>query len=459
MALAAPALEGLKSMTKHYDFFVIGAGSGGVRAARVAAQHGAKVGIAESAALGGTCVNLGCVPKKLLAYGADYGMGFEDAKGFGWSAGTIAHDWHRLIKNKNESIGNINKFYGKLLSDNNVDLYNGFATFVDPHTLDITGEKITAGKILIATGGKPRKLSVPGGELAWTSDDMFFLENFPRRLLIVGGGYIAVEFAHIMHGLGAHVDLAYRSSLFLRSFDDDIRLALAEEMKAQGIGVHFHCDIEKIETTQNGLKAYMNDERSFEVDGVLAAIGRDANTDRLNLEAAGVKTEKGGFLKVNDNYQTNVKHIYALGDIANKYNLTPVAIKEGHVLADQLFGNKPEAKVNYENIATAVFSHPPLATVGLSEEEARAKNYEVRIFKSAFTPMKHKLSGRNEKSVMKLVIDQKTDRVLGMHMMGGDAPEIIQGFAVALNAGATKADFDNTMAVHPTAAEEFVTMR
>ena len=445
----------------HYDFFVIGAGSGGVRAARIASTYGAKVGIAESAALGGTCVNLGCVPKKLLAYAADYGMGYHEAEGFGWSAGNIAHDWHRLIANKNKSIGNINNFFDKLLKDHNIDFYNGFAKFVDAHTLDIDGKKITADKILIATGGKARKLDIPGGELAWTSDDMFFLPEFPKRLLIIGGGYIAVEFAHIMHGLGAHVDLAYRSSLFLRGFDDDIRLALAEEMETQGIGVHFHCDIEKIEKTKDGLKAHMNDGRTFEVDGILAAIGRDANTDKLNLDAAGVKASQGERLEINENYKTNVGHIYALGDIANDHNLTPVAIKEGHVLADRLFGGPvmKDRRVNYDNIATAVFSHPPLATVGLTEEQAREDGYEIECYKSSFTPLKHKLSGRDEKSLMKMVVDTKTDRVIGLHMMGLDAPEIIQGFAVAMNAGATKADFDDTMPVHPTAAEEFVTMK
>ena len=444
--------------TKHYDYFVIGAGSGGVRSARIAAGHGAKVGVAEGSALGGTCVNLGCVPKKLLAYGSDYGFHFEDAQGYGWDIPAKPNfDWATLRDNKNAEIKRLNGIYKNILDKSGVEIISGYARFEDQKTLDIDGQKVTADKFLIAVGGKPRQHPCEGGEHMVTSDDVFFLPSMPKNVVIVGGGYIAVEFAHILHGLGAHVTLLYRGALFLRGFDLDVRKALAEEMKKQGIDLRFNCDVEKLEKNGGRYIVHTNDGSSIDCDLVLSAIGRDPNTATLGLEKAGVETSRGE-ITVNDQYQTSVPHIYALGDVTDTPKLTPVAIKEGHVLADRLFAGQSERAVNYDNIATAVFSYPPLATVGLTEEQALEQGHDVISYISDFKPMKHTLSGRDERSFMKLVVDHKTDRVLGLHMMGLDAPEMVQGFAVALNCGATKADFDRTMPVHPTGAEEFVTL-
>lgn len=441
-----------------YDYFVIGGGSGGVRSARIAAQHGARVGLAESSHLGGTCVNLGCVPKKLFAYGADFGPAFEDAKGFGWSADNVRFDWTTLRDSKTKEIERLNGIYKSLLDNAGVELINGFATFVDDHTLDIDGKKVTADKILIATGGYPRKPTFPGAEHCIVSDDAFYLDELPKRVLIQGGGYVSVEFAHIFHGLGVHVDLIYRDKLFLRGFDTDIRQFLADEMNKQGCTTHFQCDIEKVEKDGDHFKVTCTEGKIIETDLVFSAIGREVNTKNLNLEAAGVKAKDNGVIPVDHAYRTNVPDIYAIGDISSKYALTPVAIAEGHALADNLFGGM-DRLVNYENVATAVFSQPPIGTVGLTEEDARQNGYDIQIFKTSFRPMKHTLSGRDEKTLMKMVVDKKSDRVLGLHMCGTDAPEIIQMAAVALQAGATKQTFDDTMAVHPTAAEEFVTMR
>lgn len=465
MALVAPPLaqtgNGRKqTMTQtHYDYFVIGAGSGGVRSARIAATHGAKVGIAESSALGGTCVNLGCVPKKLLAYGSDYHAHFEDSKGYGWDVDIKSFNWDTLISNKNREIERLNKAYQNTLENAGVTLLKGYARFVDSNTLDVAGQAVTADKILIATGGTPRKLTVPGGDLAMTSDDMFHAPALPQKAVIIGGGYIAVEFAHILSGLGTDVTLLYRGKLFLRGFDDDLRHALADEMHKQNINLKFDCDIKHIEKKENSLAVYGTDGKTYICDLALAAIGRDPNVKGLNLENAGVKTEKSGQIIVNDRYETSIPHIYAVGDVTDTPALTPVAIAEGHVLADRLFGGQEDRQVHYDNIATAVFSNPPLSTVGLTEAQAREKGYNVALYSAAFKPMKYTLSGRNERSFMKLVVDRKSSRVLGVHMMGLDAPEIMQGFAVALNCGATKADFDRTIAMHPTSAEEFVTMR
>lgn len=442
-----------------YDYFVIGAGSGGVRSARIAASHGAKVGIAEGADLGGTCVNLGCVPKKLLAYGADFGPGFEDAKGFGWSAQDVGFDWAALRDNKTAEIQRLNGIYQSLLERSGVDLFSGFAAFHDEHTITIGDQAVTADKILIATGGKPRMPDFPGAQHAIVSDHAFYLDQLPKRVLIQGGGYISVEFAHIFHGLGVHVDLIYRDTIFLRGFDADLREFLAAEMNKQGCVTHFSCDIDHVTKQDDGsFLVTCNDGCEIETDLVFSAIGRVPNTDGLAAEAAGVDLDDKGRIAVNGSYQTSKPHIYALGDVTDTPNLTPVAIAEGHALADNLFGGMERA-VNYNFIATAVFCEPPIGTVGLSEEDARAQGHEVDIYKTAFKPMKHTLSGRDEKTLMKLVVDRKTDKVLGVHMCGADAPEIIQPMAIALNCGATKADFDRTMPVHPTAAEEFVTMR
>jgi glutathione reductase (NADPH) len=446
--------------TKHYDYFVIGGGSAGVRSARIAATHGAKVGIAETSVLGGTCVNLGCIPKKLLAYASDYAGHFSDAKGFGWDTpDTIAFDWKTLISNKDTEIARLNGIYKNVLEKSGVEIINGFAKFVDAKTVSVCDQPITADKFLIAVGGKPRLPNIEGGHLMATSDTVFHWPEMPKHVVIQGGGYIAVEFAHILHGLGAHVTMLYRGALFLRGFDQDIALALAEEMLKQGIDLRFECDIEKVEKNGALYCVITTTGEILECDLALSAIGRIPNTDNIGLDKAFIHVSGDGQIVVNEYYETSQPHIFALGDVSNQHNLTPVAIKEGHVLADRLFGKMPERSVNYTNIATAIFSNPPISTVGLSEEAAKNKGYETAIFKTNFKPMKHTLTGRDERSLMKMVVDAKTDKVLGLHMMGQDAPEIMQGFAVALNLGATKADFDRTMAMHPTSAEEFVTLR
>lgn len=445
---------------KHYDYFVIGAGSGGVRSARIAAAHGVRVGIAEGAALGGTCVNLGCVPKKILAYASDYSAHFSDARGYGWDMPEdISFDWGKLIANKDREIARLNGIYKTVLEKPGVEIITGFARFIDARTVDIDGQVVTAERFLIATGGLPRIPEIPGGDLMATSDTVFHWPEMPGHVVIQGGGYIAVEFAHIFHGLGAHVTLLYRGDLFLRGFDRDIREALAEEMRKQGIDLRFGCDAEKVEKNGPRFSVYTTTGDILECDLALAAIGRHPNVARLDLENAGVRLTANGQIAVNEDYQTSQPHIYSLGDVANRHNLTPVAIAEGHALADRLFGNMPERRVNYHNIATAVFSNPPLSTAGLNEEQAVQAGYEIKIFKSGFRPMKHTMTGRDERTLMKMIVEARTGRVLGLHMMGQDAPEIMQGFAVALNCGATKADFDRTMAMHPTSAEEFVTMR
>lgn len=442
-----------------FDYFVIGGGSGGVRSARIAAGHGARVALAEAAELGGTCVNLGCVPKKLLAYGADFGAGFQDSMAYGWSFDHQRHSWDTLRENKNREIRRLNGIYQSLLERAGVKLIKGFAVFEDAHTVNVEGQRFTAKHILIATGGKPRRPVFPGAEHAIVSDDAFHLETLPHRVLIQGGGYVAVEFAHIFCGLGVKVDLIYRDTIFLKGFDADLREFLANEMRKQGCITHFTCDIDLLEKTADGFRASCADGLTVDTDMVFSAIGRVPNTDRLALDNAGVKTRTDGSIPVNESFQTNIRHIYAVGDIANTQNLTPVALAEGHILADNLFGGGKKRTLSRENIATAIFSHPPIGTVGLSEEDAVAKGYAVTVFKTSFRPMLHTLTGRDEKTFMKLVVDNKTDRVLGVHMCGRDAPEILQGFAVALNCGATKADFDRTIGIHPTSAEEFVTMR
>ncbi len=449
-----------------YDFFVIGAGSGGVRAARIAAGHGAKVGIAEGRFLGGTCVNVGCVPKKLMAYAADYAAHFADAKGFGWSLpgaaanATPSFSWEIFRRAKDSEIARLNGIYRKLIENAGVTLHEGYARFVDPHKIRIADKTVTAAKILIATGGRPRPLNIPGGEHARTSDDMFYLDTLPKRAVILGGGYIAVEFAHILHGLGVEIDLLYRGSLFLRHFDDDIRLFLAEEMKKQGINVYFHENPAKIEKDTQGYTVHTDAEHTYACDFILSAIGRDPATEGLGLQDAGCLTAGSGRIERDpQTYQTNIPHIYAIGDVTNADNLTPVAIAEGHALADHLFGGQDMRSVDTSIIPTAVFSDPAIGTCGLTEEQARANGYGIEIYRSTFRPMVHTLSGRDEKTLMKLVVDKKSRKVLGIHMAGRDAPEIMQGFGVALQCGAKKEDFDHTIPIHPTSAEEFVTMR
>ncbi|MDB5941608.1 MAG: NADPH-glutathione reductase [Ramlibacter sp.] len=444
------------------DFFVIGGGSGGVRAARMAAQRGARVVLAEAAALGGTCVNVGCIPKKLYSYAAHFAQEFEDAAGFGWDAGTPRLDWDRLKANRAREISRLNGVYDKLLSTAGVHLVRGWAEPVGPDTVKVrteTGDRLyCASNILIATGGTPTVPFFPGHELVVTSDSMFDLDPFPRRLLVVGGGYIACEFASIFNGLGAKVTQLHRGPQVLRGFDDDVRAFIEAEMRKHGVDLHTSSDVKSIEKTPHGLRAHLADGRTVLADTVLYATGRSPNVNGLGLEAVGVKQDKGGAIVVDEHYRSSVPSIHAIGDVTSRVQLTPVALAEAMTLVDRLFGQGAR-KMDYEFIPTAVFTHPNIATVGLGEAEARRRFGQVTVFRSEFTPLKNTLGGSSERTLMKLVVEAATDRVVGLHMVGPDAGEVVQGFAVAMKAGATKAVFDSTIGIHPTAAEEFVTMR
>ncbi len=442
-----------------YDFFVIGAGSGGTRAARIAGAHGARVGVAEDRYLGGTCVNVGCVPKKLLVYASHYAEDFEDAAGFGWSVGERKHDWAKLIANKNKEIARLNGIYRHLIEGAGARIHNARAVLEDAHTISVGGESITAETILIATGGWPIVPDIPGKEHIVTSNEAFHLETLPERIVVVGGGYIAVEFAGIFHGLGAEVTQLYRGKLFLRGFDDDARAFVAEEMRKKGVDLRFNTNVEAITKQEDGaLLLDLAGGGTIETDLVMYATGRHPNTSGIGIEKAGVALNERGAVIVDKDWRTNVANIHAIGDVTDRIQLTPVAIAEGHALADRLYG-KPGREVSYEFVASTIFSQPNLGTVGLSEAEARERYGAVDIYKSDFKAMKHTLSGRDERTLMKLVVERSSDRVVGVHVVGPDAGEIIQGFAVALKAGATKAVFDATIGIHPTAAEEFVTMR
>ncbi len=442
-----------------YDLFVIGAGSGGVRASRMAAQYGAKVAIAEDRYLGGTCVNVGCVPKKLFVYAAKFAEEFEHAQGFGWQTQPASFCWETLRDNKNAEILRLNGIYRNLLTNAGVTLYNGRARLIGEHLVTIGEQTISADKILLATGGWPYVPDFPGREHVITSNEIFYLDKFPAKLLVVGGGYIAVEFAGIFNGLGAKVKQVYRGSLFLREFDMDLRSVAAEEIAKKGVELSFNIDVEKVQRESDGALAVSFSDGSVEhFDCVLYATGRKPHTLDLGLENVPVQLNEDGTIAVDQYYKTSVDSIYALGDLIGRMELTPVALAEGMALADTLFNNSPRT-VDYNNIPTAVFCQPNIGTVGLTEEQARTQYDNVEIFKSSFRPMKHTLSGSDEKTFMKLVVDKTTDKVLGVHMLGADAGEIIQGLAVALKAGATKAIFDATLGIHPTAAEEFVTMR
>ncbi|TKK42690.1 glutathione-disulfide reductase [Pseudomonas fluorescens] len=447
-------------MAYDFDLYVIGAGSGGVRAARFAAGFGAKVAVAESRYLGGTCVNVGCVPKKLLVYGAHFAEDFEQASGFGWSLGEANFDWATLIANKDREINRLNGIYRNLLVNSGVTLHEGHARLVDAHQVEINGERFTAKHILIATGGWPQIPEIPGREHAIGSNEAFFLKELPKRVLVVGGGYIAVEFAGIFHGVGAQTSLLYRGDLFLRGFDGSVRKHLQEELTKRGLDLQFNADIERIDKQADGsLKATLKDGRVLEADCVFYATGRRPMLDNLGLENTGVKLDERGFVAVDDLYQTVEPSILAIGDVIGRVQLTPVALAEGMAVARRLFKPEQYRPVDYANIATAVFSLPNIGTVGLTEEDARKNGHNVQIFESRFRPMKLTLTDCQEKTLMKLVVDADTDKVLGCHMVGPDAGEIVQGLAIALKAGATKQHFDETIGVHPTAAEEFVTMR
>ena len=441
-----------------YDFFVIGAGSGGVRAARMAASYGAKVAVAEERYFGGTCVNVGCIPKKLLVYAAHFADDFEDAAGYGWTVSPDAFDWNKLIANKDKEITRLNGVYKRLLDGSKVDIFEARAAVTGPNEVEVAGKRVTAKHILVAVGGWPVVPEIPGADLAITSNEAFYLEEFPKRVLIVGGGYIAVEFAGIFQGLGSHVTQLYRGPLFLRGFDIDVRKTLAEEMRKKGTDLRFDADVARLDKGANGIVATLKDGTKIEADQVLFATGRAPNTTSLGLDELGIKRAWNGAIEVNEYFQTAVPSIHAIGDVIHRWELTPVAIAEAMVLTGNLF-NGQNRIMDYEDIPTAVFSLPPCGVVGMTEDQGRERCGEVAIYRSTFTPLKNQLSGRQEKTMMKLVVEKSTDRVVGCHMVGPDAGEILQGLAVALKCGATKAQFDATIGIHPTAAEEFVTMR
>nr|WP_314581260.1 glutathione-disulfide reductase [uncultured Pseudomonas sp.] len=447
-------------MSYDFDLFVIGAGSGGVRAARFSAGFGARVAVAESRYLGGTCVNVGCVPKKLMVYGAHFSEDFEQAKGYGWTSGEAEFNWPTLIANKNHEIHRLNGVYRNLLANSGVTLMEGHAKLRGPHEVEINGQVHTAEHIMIATGGWPLIPEIPGREHAITSNEVFFLEQMPKRVVVVGGGYIAVEFASIFNGLGADVTLMYRGELFLRGFDGSVRTHLHEELSKRGMDIRFKTEIDSIEKLADGtLQLTLNDGSSFNTDCVFYATGRRPMLDNLGLDTVNVELDDKGFVKVDEHYQTSEPSIIAVGDVIGRVQLTPVALAEGMAVARRLFKPEQYRAVDYNHIPTAVFSLPNIGTVGLTEEEAKRAGHEVQIFESRFRPMKLSLTDNQERTLMKLVVDTRTDRVLGCHMVGPDAGEIVQSLAIALKAGATKQIFDDTIGVHPTAAEEFVTMR
>lgn len=441
-----------------FDLFVIGGGSGGVRAGRISGGYGAKVAVAEEYRYGGTCVIRGCVPKKLLVYGSRFAHDFEDAAGFGWTVGERSFDWATMIANKDKEIARLEGIYRKLFENVGAKTFDGRATLKDAHTVLIGDKAVTADKILIATGGHPVKPAIPGAELMITSNEAFHLKQQPKRIVIVGGGYIALEFAGIFNGFGSAVTVLYRGEQILRGFDEDIRSHLAGELVKSGIDLRCRTDLTKIEKKGAALVVHLTDGSTLEVDAVMAATGRKPNTDGLGLEAIGVRTDADGAVVVNEYSRSSVENIYAVGDVTNRINLTPVAIREGHCFADTVFGNKPRSP-DHKDVPAAVFSQPPVGTIGLSETDARKQYGEVDVYRTSFRPLKATVSGRDERVMMKLVVEAKTDRVVGAHMVGEDAGEIMQGIAIAIKAGAKKADFDATVGIHPTAAEEFVTMR
>lgn len=447
-------------MAANYDFdlFVIGAGSGGVRASRVAANLGARVAVAEERYLGGTCVNVGCIPKKLLVYASEFNESFDDSAGFGWTLGERHFDWNKLIANKNQEIARLNGIYESLLLNSGVKIFTSRAQIVDGHTIEAAGERITTRYILVATGGWPTVPKVPGREFAITSNEAFYLERMPQKVVVVGGGYIGLEFAGIFNGLGAEVSVIHRGELFLRGFDDDLRIALAHEMRKRGIDLRFQTTVTRIERHHADVRVILSDGAIVDANAIMFATGRLANTHGIGLEEAGVMLDGVGAIVVDRYSRTSIENIYAVGDVTNRKNLTPIAIAEGRAVAETLFGRRAMS-IEYDNVPSAVFSQPPIGTVGLTEVEARRRYGEVDVYKANFRPLKHTLSGRDERSFMKLIVDRKSDRVVGCHMIGTDAGEIVQGLAIALQCGATKAQFDATIAVHPTAAEEFVTMR
>ena len=446
------------------DLFVVGAGSGGVRAGRMAAARGARVIVAEGGALGGTCVNVGCVPKKLYSHAAHYGELFEESKGFGWSFGEPAFDWGRLKSRRAAEIARLNGIYEGLLRNAGVQLVRGWASLADAHTVDVAAAdgsraRFTARHILLATGGRPQAPSGPGAEHALTSDDMFDIEPFPRRLLVVGGGYIACEFASIFTGLGSEVTLVHRGPRLLRGFDEEVSAFASAEMQKKGLTVRLDTTVADVQQAGAAQVVRLGDGATVEVDAVLHATGRRAYTEGLGLEKLGITPHADGTVPVDERFRTAVSSVFAIGDLVGHKALTPVALAEGMAVVDHLFGDGRRPPLDYGAIPTAVFTHPNIGTVGMSEEHARKAVGDVRIFRAEFKALKHTLSDSTERTLMKIVVDAATDRVLGMHMVGSDAGEVIQGFAVAVQAGLTKAQVDRTIGIHPTVAEEFVTMR
>ncbi len=452
-------------ITFDFDLFVIGGGSGGVRAARMAAQRGARVAMAEAggtAMLGGTCVNMGCIPKKLYSYAAHFAEAFEHSHGFGWEGDAPKLNWATLKANRKKELSRLNGIYLTMLTNAGVTVVNGFARLVDGHTVEINGKQHRAKYILVATGGTPRVPDMAGREHVVTSNEMFDLEPFPERLVVVGGGYIACEFASIFNGLGSKVTQLYRAEQVLRGFDDEVRGFMGGEMVKAGVDLKLNADVARIERSKDGLQVTLVDGSMVLADTVLYATGRVPNVKGLGLEALGIALGRDKAIVVNEDYQTNLPSVFALGDVTARVQLTPVALGEAMVLVDFLFGSlggKPKRSMSYHYIPTAVFTHPNIGTVGFSEADARQEFGDITIFRSEFKSLMHTLSGSIERTLMKLVIDNATDRVVGLHMVGAEAGEIVQGFAVAMKAGATKAVFDATIGIHPTAAEEFVTMR
>lgn len=442
-----------------YDLFVIGGGSGGVRAARMAATHGAKVAIAEEFRYGGTCVIRGCVPKKLMVYASSFSEAFEDAEGFGWTVGERSFDWATLIAAKDKEIDRLEGLYAKNLDLAGVEVMRTRAEVVDPHTVKLVGKghNVTAKHILVATGGTPFVPDVEGEEHAITSNEIFHLTELPKRAIVVGGGYIASEFAGILNGMGSEVTQIYRKDMILRGFDDEMRRFVADEMAKKGVSFRFDTDITSIEKGPHGLTVTLTDHSKLEVDAVMYATGRIPNTEGLGLENAGVALGRKGEVVVDDWSQTNIPSIYAVGDVTDRMALTPVAIREGAAFAETVFNANP-TKPDHELVATAVFTQPEIGTVGLSEEQARETG-EIDVYVSTFRPMLHTLSGRDEKMLMKMIVARDTQKVLGVHIVGHGSGEMIQMAAIAVKMGATKADFDRTVAVHPTASEELVTMK
>ncbi len=443
-----------------YDLVVIGAGSGGVRAARIAASHGARVAIAEEYRVGGTCVIRGCVPKKLLVYASRFHGEFEDAAGFGWTIGSARFDWRTLIANKDKEIDRLEAAYRSTLARWKVETIESRAVVTGAHSVrfERTGRAVSARHILIATGGTPSAGDMPGAELAISSNEAFHLTSLPKRIVIAGGGYIAAEFAGIFAGLGSVTTQVYRGAQILRGFDQDLRDDVTAAMGKRGVTIRNNATITALEKVSSGLAVALSDGARLEADAVMLAIGRVPNTAGLGLEAAGVALKANGAVVVDAQSRSSVPSIYAVGDVTDRFALTPVAIREGHAFADSVFGGKPW-EADHALIPTAVFSEPEIGTVGLNEADARAKHGAIDIYKTRFRPMKYVLAGRDERMLMKLVVDGATDTVLGCHVLGPDAAEIVQMAAIAMKMGATKRDFDATMALHPSAAEELVTMR